>query len=419
MDKAGIVIVTYNRLEKLKKAILACETQTVPPAYIIVVDNASTDGTAAYLEYWRTQPREQKASEDLDPPEEQRQPEKPEQQEQPEDLPDLKGIRRYILTLAKNTGGSGGFYEGLRAAQEQDAEWIFVADDDAYPEKDVLEKLLLFADTCKKREPERKSTESGTVNERQGAVHEKQKAVHGTPGAVHGTPGSGNRLPAALCSSVFCRGRYDTWHRRRLIRRFPFFLKEERIPEQEYRSAFFDLDIYSYVGCMISRTALKRAGLPCKDYFISYDDSEHSLRIKKEGRIVCIPGAIVIHDTEDGTGAKTANSTEIANSAKTGNNVSERPKETLSWKKYYTIRNKLLTYKKHFPGCYFWILCLYYGCRYLVAARAGKAGRPLAAAAIWDAIRGRTGLHGRYRPGWRIHDENPAAKHPVPGGRDL
>lgn len=353
MDKAGIVIVTYNRLEKLKKAILACEAQTVPPAYIIVVDNASTDGTAAYLEYWRMQPEEQKTSEDLDHPEEQRQPGKPEQQdqqEQPDDLSDLKGIQRYVLTLAKNTGGSGGFYEGLRAAQEQDAEWVFVADDDAYPEKDALEKLLLFADSCRSQVAENGRSES--------------------------------KLPAALCSSVVCQGKYDTWHRRWLVRRCPFFLREERIPEAEYRKDFFELDIYSYVGCMINRTALKKTGLPCRDFFISYDDSEHSLRIRKEGRIVCVPGAVVIHDTEGGTGKKPG-------------------EEPLSWKKYYTIRNKLLTYKKHFPGYYFWSLCLYYSLLYVVTVRTGNAGRHLAATAIWDAIRGETGLHERYRPGWK------------------
>lgn len=315
MEKVGIVIVTYNRLEKLQKAVDACEGQTVPPAYIIIVDNASTDGTATYLDRWSNQPKQPGCRRD---------------------------IQRHVLTLTENRGGSGGFYEGLKMARAQQAEWIFVSDDDAYPTANTLEILLNFADRYR------------------GSCQKKGQIC---------------RMPAALCTSVICQGQYDTWHRRRLIRYSPFFLKEERIPEEEYLREFFCLDLYSYVGCLINRASLEKAGLPCKDYFISYDDSEHSLRIRRTGRIICVPQAIVIHDTE-----------------------SETEESPLSWKKYYTIRNKLLTYRKHFPGYYFCILCLYYGFRYLIA---GQAERRLAATAIWDAVCGRTGLHARYRPGWK------------------
>ena len=44
------VIVTYNRLDKLTKVIDALKAQTLPPDRILVIDNASTDGTGAYLE---------------------------------------------------------------------------------------------------------------------------------------------------------------------------------------------------------------------------------------------------------------------------------------------------------------------------------------------------------------------------------
>ena len=47
-DKIGCVIVTFNRLEKLKKALAAYDKQEVKPKYIVVVDNASTDGTNVF-----------------------------------------------------------------------------------------------------------------------------------------------------------------------------------------------------------------------------------------------------------------------------------------------------------------------------------------------------------------------------------
>ena len=36
----GVVIVTVNRVEKLKTALLNFDVQSILPAYIIVVDNA-------------------------------------------------------------------------------------------------------------------------------------------------------------------------------------------------------------------------------------------------------------------------------------------------------------------------------------------------------------------------------------------
>ena len=52
MMELGVVIVTFNRLEKLKKALKAYEMQTCRPGRILVVDNCSTDGTDVYLQKW-------------------------------------------------------------------------------------------------------------------------------------------------------------------------------------------------------------------------------------------------------------------------------------------------------------------------------------------------------------------------------
>ncbi|MGP1375079.1 MAG: glycosyltransferase family 2 protein [Almyronema sp.] len=46
--KFSLVITTYNRLDLLKRAIASALAQTVP-CEVIVVDNASTDGTQAYV----------------------------------------------------------------------------------------------------------------------------------------------------------------------------------------------------------------------------------------------------------------------------------------------------------------------------------------------------------------------------------
>jgi len=44
------VIVTYNRKELLRECLKAVLAQTRPPEHVLVVDNASTDGTPEMLQ---------------------------------------------------------------------------------------------------------------------------------------------------------------------------------------------------------------------------------------------------------------------------------------------------------------------------------------------------------------------------------
>src|SRR4051794_17819421 len=44
------VVVTFNRLALLKRCLAALQAQTVAPHRIIVVDNASTEGTGEWLQ---------------------------------------------------------------------------------------------------------------------------------------------------------------------------------------------------------------------------------------------------------------------------------------------------------------------------------------------------------------------------------
>jgi GT2 family glycosyltransferase len=92
MSCIGIVVVTYNRLEKLKITMECFDKQTVPPKYVLVIDNASTDGTAEYLKQWETS---------------------------------YSQYNKHVIRNNKNLGGSGGFYTGLNAALNMNADWIW------------------------------------------------------------------------------------------------------------------------------------------------------------------------------------------------------------------------------------------------------------------------------------------------------
>lgn len=103
--KIGVVIVTYNRLEKLKIALSSFENQTFKPVWIVIVNNCSTDGTDDFLKNYVS-----KSDLDIN-----------------------------VITTESNLGGSGGFYRGLKEALKFDADWIWVSDDDAFPYQDALE----------------------------------------------------------------------------------------------------------------------------------------------------------------------------------------------------------------------------------------------------------------------------------------
>lgn len=98
------VVVTYNRLPLLRECLSALARQTRRLDAVLVVDNASTDGTADAV-------RREFPWAHLDP-------------------------------LATNQGGAGGFHEGLRLAHEQGADWIWLMDDDTIAAPDALEQLL-------------------------------------------------------------------------------------------------------------------------------------------------------------------------------------------------------------------------------------------------------------------------------------
>jgi len=105
--KIAVVVVTYNRKELLQECLNSLLKQTRIPDSILIIDNASTDGTREILEKYY-----------------------------------LKNPIFDYLSLKNNTGASGGFYYGIKKAYEKGFDWIWVMDDDATPKKDCLEKLL-------------------------------------------------------------------------------------------------------------------------------------------------------------------------------------------------------------------------------------------------------------------------------------
>ncbi len=306
MVKVDAIIVTYNRLEKLKHALECYEHQTIPFRNVIVVDNHSTDGTTAFLKEWEQIPRQ---------------------------------FGKHVLYLDSNYGGSGGFYEGEKYALTLEPDWVFISDDDAYPEKKMVEKFHLFF------------------------VKHQGETI------------------SAICASVIdmdgniiydCRSRFQVDKKG---------VHQQLVDAEEYEKAYFELNCFSYVGIFINAEGLRKKGLVNKDFFIYQDDIEHSIRLSGFGTMYCVPDIIVTHDSLP---------------------QEKTSKAILSaslWKEYYAVRNRAYLLLKHYPcaGRSFIINTLLN-----IRARKGKslsAVAKMALEGIKDARNGEMGVHPTYRPG--------------------
>lgn len=109
--KVIALVVTYNRKALLQECIDAIQKQTYPVGSIVIIDNASTDGTDIWLS---------------------------------ELVKANSGIVSF--RMAKNIGGSGGFTEGIRKICKMDSDWIWLMDDDTIPSPTALEKMMEYAD---------------------------------------------------------------------------------------------------------------------------------------------------------------------------------------------------------------------------------------------------------------------------------
>src|SRR5574344_2329339 len=112
--KICTVVVTFNRYELLKECLDSLLNQSIENT-ILLVDNASTDGT------------DKKIIEDGY----------------------LENENLIYKKLPKNLGGAGGFTYGVKFALENNYDYVWLMDDDAEPELNTLEGLIKSIDDSK------------------------------------------------------------------------------------------------------------------------------------------------------------------------------------------------------------------------------------------------------------------------------
>lgn len=216
-EKVTAVIVTFNRKEMLPACLEAILAQSRPLDKIIIIDNASTDGTGDMLG--------EKGYLD-------------------------KGMIDY-RRLPENTGGAGGFYEGIKHAFDSGYDWFWLMDDDGVPDGESL-KILLEAS-------------------------QKEKADYLSPLVVN----IENETELS----------------------FGLFLEETgtHITSKEHAKRLAEHNLIEGVanpfnGTLISRRLVQKIGFPKKEMFIWGDENEFLLRSTANGyKIYTVTSALHRH----------------------------------------------------------------------------------------------------------------------------
>ena len=180
--KVYAFVVTYNRLDLLKRTIECLKAQSYSIDKLIVVNNGSTDGTDLWLS-------------------------------QQNDL---------IVINQENIGGSGGFYRGVKFAYEDGADWIWMMDDDVFPEPSCLGKLLEYRGLSKCMQPARFHSD----------------------------------------------GVYIPWGYNYIIEKN----KEVKVPIEAHSKDYFIVNVGCFEGMLIHRTIVEKIGYPDARFFITSDD---------------------------------------------------------------------------------------------------------------------------------------------------
>lgn len=194
------IIVTFNRKELLLRCLNEVANQTIKPEKILIVDNASKDGTVDFLKSkgW------------------------------------LSRSDTELLALRENIGGAGGFEAGMRHALLQNQSWLWLMDDDGFPEKDCLEKLLYTASV------------------------ENSEAISPIQADINN-----HSLPAFPIRAQDGK----------LIKELPF--------EQKNKNNYIPMEANLFNGVLISSVIVNKIGFPRPELFIRGDEVEYTERMKK------------------------------------------------------------------------------------------------------------------------------------------
>lgn len=319
-EKIAAVVVTYNRKDLLGQCLDSLLQQSRPLDALYIIDNHSTDGTYEYL-LGRGLIAPAGCS-DRAPVETTK--------------PTATGGTVHYVRMPENTGGAGGFHEGMKRAAEAGFDWLWLMDDDLLTAPDALAVLV---------------QKSGTLRSRG-----KESFLLNSLVLARDCPG-GDVLAFPLQELT------PSGHPRRI---YHWRLSEVRDQVQDglYRWAC------PFNGTLVPARAVAEVGLPNKEFFLWGDERDFLWRASKRFDLYTAVDSRVFHPP-----CREAD---------------------FDWRQYYGIRNAILI-NRHFRlpalrNAKLIVSSLVKGMRH------GRGGLTLVLRAIRDGLLGRLGRREEYHP---------------------
>lgn len=177
----------------------------------------------------------------------------------------------HVIFEKENGGGAKGFHDGVKYVYENlKTDWILLIDDDAMLEPNYLREM------------------------------NNASLIY--------------RSVQAFSGSVMTNGVIDLSHRKYLKSDNEYCITP--IPIEKYSHDYFEYDFCSFCGLFFSFSLIEKIGYPQKEYFIWYDDTEYSLRIRQKTKIINNNKTFINHKTKLSNGST-----------------------KLNWRGYYGVRN--------------------------------------------------------------------------------
>jgi rhamnopyranosyl-N-acetylglucosaminyl-diphospho-decaprenol beta-1,3/1,4-galactofuranosyltransferase len=319
-EKIAAVVVTYNRKDLLGQCLDSLLRQSRPLDALYLIDNHSTDGTYEYLLGRNLiAPADRRATGPVETA-----------------RPAATSGTVHYIRMPENTGGAGGFHEGMKRATAAGFDWLWLMDDDLLTAPDALEILLQKRTTLRRR-----GKESFLLNS-----------------LVVARDGPDSDVLAFPLQELTARGYPKRVYHWRLSE------VRDQVQDGLYRWAC------PFNGTLVPARAVAEVGLPNKDFFLWGDERDFLWRAAQRFELYTAVDSKVFHPLCRVAG--------------------------FDWRQYYGIRNALLI-NRHFrwPALRNAKLIL---ASLIKGARHGRSGLLLVLRAIRDGLTGRLGRREEYHP---------------------
>ena len=235
------VVVTYNRKDLLLTCLDSLRRQTYALSAIYIIDNASNDGTPEIL---RNNNYIKAVLEPRGCP--------LETETVMKESSDVRQITIHYVRMYENTGGAGGFHEGVKRGYEKGYDWLWLMDDDSEPGIYALERLIDI---------------SGLDD---GSAYASAVYIKGSK-------------QLAWPKKIYLNGRWTT---------------TTRLPDSD-EFKMIKIDCVGFLGAIVSRRIVSKVGFPNRHLFIRGDEVEYSLRIKNcRFDMYVVPSSSLYHPSE-------------------------------------------------------------------------------------------------------------------------